>query len=68
MKRVAARLGQGANAERVILFAFHARGDAGADSDVDFMIIAESPLPLFKRSRDEELAYGEPLRRNHLIL
>jgi len=41
-----------ANGERAILFASHARGDARADSGGDFMIIAESPFPLFKRSRD----------------
>jgi predicted nucleotidyltransferase len=51
IERVAVRLGQAANAEKVILFGSHARGDAGAHSDVDLMIIAESPLPRFKRSR-----------------
>ena len=51
IERVAALLGRAANAERVVLFGSHARGDAGENSDVDFMIIADSQLPRFKRSR-----------------
>ena len=52
IKRVATHVGTEANAERVILFGSHARGDAKENSDVDFMIIAESKLPRFKRSRE----------------
>jgi len=51
IQEVAARLGRAAQAHRVILFGSHARGDAGSGSDVDFLIIAESDLPRFKRSR-----------------
>ncbi len=51
IKQVAERIGIEANAERVILFGSHARGEANENSDVDFMIIAESNLPRFKRSR-----------------
>ena len=51
IKRVAKRLGEAANATRVILFGSHARGEADPNSDVDLMIIAESDLPRFKRSR-----------------
>lgn len=49
---VARRMGTAANAERVILFGSHARGDAHENSDVDLMIIADSKLPRFKRSRE----------------
>ena len=52
IERVAIRLGNASNAVRVILFGSHARGEAHKDSDVDFMIIAESDLPRFKRSRE----------------
>jgi len=52
IKQVAIRLGVEANAERVILFGSHARGEADEKSDVDFLIIAESNLPRFKRSRN----------------
>lgn len=52
IKRVATRLGIAANAEQVILFGSYARGEAGEHSDVDLMIIAESDLPRFKRSRE----------------
>ena len=52
IEQVANRLGVAANAERVILFGSYARGDAREHSDVDYMIIAESTLPRFKRSRE----------------
>ena len=49
---VAVRMGKAVNAESVILFGSHARGEADEQSDVDLMIIAESDLPRFKRSRE----------------
>ena len=52
IKRVATHVGTEENAERVISFGSHARGDAKENSDVDFMIIAESKLPSLKRSRE----------------
>ena len=52
IKRVATRLGKTADALQVILFGSHARGEASENSDVDLMIIAESDLPRFKRSRE----------------
>ena len=51
IEQVAARLAEVAGAERVILFGSHARGEAHDTSDVDLMIVAESDLPRFKRSR-----------------
>jgi predicted nucleotidyltransferase len=52
IERVARRLGIAANAEQVILFGSYARGDARGESDVDFLIVANSDLPRFKRSRE----------------
>lgn len=52
IERVAKRLGMAANADQVILFGSYAKGEAREESDVDLMIIAESDLPRFKRSRD----------------
>ncbi len=52
IRDVARRIGNKANAESVILFGSHARGDAGRSSDVDLLVIAESNEPRFKRSRD----------------
>ncbi len=52
IRSVAKRMGEAVGAERVILFGFHARGDAAEQSDVDLLIIAESDLPRFKRSRE----------------
>lgn len=39
IKRVATRMGTAANAEHVILFGSHARGDAKENSDMDLMMI-----------------------------
>jgi len=52
IEQVATKLGTAANAERVILFGSYARGDAREHSDVDYMVVAESTLPRFKRSRE----------------
>ena len=52
IKKVATRLGTATNANQVILFGSYARGDAKPDSDVDFLIIADSDLPRFKKSRE----------------
>ena len=51
IEAVAARLAEAIEAERVILFGSHARGEAHDTSDVDLMIVAKSDLPRFKRSR-----------------
>ncbi|RME50193.1 MAG: nucleotidyltransferase domain-containing protein [Caldilineae bacterium] len=51
IKRVAKEIGIAANAEQVILFGSHARGEAHAESDVDLLIIADSHEPRFKRAR-----------------
>jgi predicted nucleotidyltransferase len=52
IRRVARRMGIAANADRVILFGCYARGEATENSDVDLLIVAESGLPRFKRSRE----------------
>ena len=52
IKRVAKQIGAAINAERIVLFGSYARGQAVQHSDVDLMIIAESKLPRFKRSRE----------------
>jgi predicted nucleotidyltransferase len=50
IKAVAGRIGEAANAEAVILFGSHARGEADVNSDVDLLVVTESDLPRFKRS------------------
>jgi predicted nucleotidyltransferase len=52
IERAATAIGVAANAERVILFGSHARGEADESSDVDLLVVAESALPRFKRSRE----------------
>lgn len=50
--RVAAQIGEAAHAEQVILFGSYACDQATEHSDVDLLVIAESVLPRFKRSRE----------------
>jgi predicted nucleotidyltransferase len=52
IERIARSLGKTARAKKVVLFGSHALGKAGDDSDVDFLVIAESNLPRHKRSRN----------------
>ena len=51
IKQTAARIGVAINAERVVLFGSYARDEANENSDVDLMVIADSDMPRFKRSR-----------------
>lgn len=51
IRRIATQIGMAADAERVVLFGSYARETAYEESDVDLLIIAESDLPRFKRSR-----------------
>ncbi|HUE86645.1 MAG TPA: nucleotidyltransferase domain-containing protein [Vicinamibacterales bacterium] len=41
--------------ERIYLFGSHARGDAGADSDYDLLVVAPEDAP--QERRDSKLAY-----------
>jgi uncharacterized protein len=52
IQQVATSLGRAARARKVVLFGSHASGQARPDSDVDFLVIADSDLPRHKRSRD----------------
>ena len=52
IEKVATRIGEEINAFQVILFGSYARGQAGVYSDVDLMVVADSELPRFKRSRE----------------
>lgn len=52
IERVANQIGMASDAESVILFGSHAKGTARQSSDVDLLIIANSDLPRYKRSRE----------------
>jgi len=54
---VARKIGERTNATSVILFGSHARDQAGADSDVDLLVVADSDLPRYKRSRQLHLMF-----------
>ena len=46
------RLRESLPAERIYLFGSRARGEAGADSDFDFLVVVnDSPLPRYKREQ-----------------
>ena len=51
IESVATQIGIASSAESVVLFGSYAKGNARGDSGVDLLIIAESDLPRFKRSR-----------------
>ncbi|MCF7822522.1 MAG: nucleotidyltransferase domain-containing protein [Mariprofundaceae bacterium] len=40
---------QAGSPEKIILFGSRARGDAGADSDIDLLVVESSSLPRYKR-------------------
>ena len=57
IEEVARKIGEQINAQAVVLFGSHARGQAGMNSDVDLLVIAESDLPRHKRSRQLHLMF-----------
>lgn len=57
IEEVARKIGKQAKAEAVFLFGSHARDQAGKNSDVDLLVIAESDLPRHKRSRRLHLMF-----------
>ncbi len=57
IEKVAREIGEQAKAKAVVLFGSHARGQAGKDSDVDLLVIAESDLPRHKRSQQLHLMF-----------
>ncbi len=57
IEKVTQRIGEQAKAKSVVLFSSYARGQAGTDSDVDLLVIAESDLPRHKRSRQLHLMF-----------
>ena len=49
IKSIAEKIGRAASAEKVLLFGSYAKGCPKADSDVDYLIIAQSDLSPVKR-------------------
>ncbi len=50
LREIVLRLVAAAQPEAVILFGSHARGDARPDSDIDLLVVADSPQPRHRRS------------------
>ncbi len=57
IENAARKIGEQAKAQAVILFGSHARKQASENSDVDFLVIADSDLPRHKRSRRLHLLF-----------
>ena len=57
IENVARKIGQKINAKAVLLFGSYARNQPGKHSDVDLLVIAESDLPRYKRSRELHLMF-----------
>ena len=51
-----------ANPRKIILFGSHARGDAGPDSDLDFLVIEDEPFGPGRSRRDEFARLTRALR------
>lgn len=54
---VAKTIGERINAKSVFLFGSYSRNQAGENSDVDLLVIADSDLPRHKRSRQIHLMF-----------
>ena len=54
---VAGKIGKQIDAKAVILFGSYARNQPAKHSDVDLLVIAESNLPRYKRSRELHLMF-----------
>ena len=50
LREIVARIRAAGDPIRIVLFGSHARGDAGAASDLDILVVEESELPGYKRS------------------
>lgn len=57
IESVAQTIGERTNAQSVFLFGSYSRNQAGENSDVDLLVIAESNLPRHKRSRQIHLMF-----------
>lgn len=50
LANIVAKMCSAGSPEKIVLFGSRARGDAGADSDIDLLVIEHSSLPRYKRS------------------
>ena len=57
IENVARKIGEQTKAQAVVLFGSYARNQAGMQSDVDLLVIAESDLPRHKRGRQLHLMF-----------
>ena len=62
IKQIVRRLAEEYCPERIILFGSHARGDAGPDSDIDLLIVKETPERFIDRWATVQRILSDPKR------
>ena len=67
IRAVARRIGREFRPQRVILFGSHARGEAGEDSDVDFLIVMPSRRHTASKSTEIRLKVRPPFATDILV-
>jgi predicted nucleotidyltransferase len=67
---IARRLGQALRPDAIFLFGSHARGEAGPDSDLDFLVVVSaSPYARYTRSVEARRLVGDiPAPKDILVL
>jgi len=59
-RRISGQLRKALNPEAIYLFGSHARGDAGKESDLDFLVVVkESSQPQLKRAQEARAVVTE---------
>ena len=66
LQRMTAAIVEAADPERVILFGSRARGDAGADSDVDLVVVEAEPFGPGRDRGAEETRLWRALAKFHV--
>lgn len=57
IENIAKKIGECVHAKSIFLFGSYSRNQAGENSDVDLLVIADSDLPRHKRSRQIHLMF-----------
>ena len=68
IREVIATIVNGYNPSKIILFGSHAKGNSGASSDLDLLIIKDTTIPRYKRAHQvRELFKVQPCAMDILV-
>ena len=56
IEEIASKIAEGFNPEKIILFGSYALGNPNRNSDLDFLIVKNSDLPVHRRANDIRMA------------